>query len=74
MIDMNRLSIFGTTAQVIGVFALSSRVVPLPSAFGVMLAGSLAWLWIGYHRQDWSLVALNSAFTLSNVIGICRWI
>lgn len=71
---MSGLRWFGTGCQIVGVFALSGRIVEPAAAFSVMLAGSTAWLVVGLRLREPSLVALNAAFTVSNVLGICRWI
>jgi hypothetical protein len=63
----------GTTAQIVGVFALAGRVVPPFVAFGVMEVGSVAWLIAGGIMRDRSIIALYLAFTVSNVLGLCRW-
>lgn len=62
-----------TAFQIVGVFALSSRLVPPVAAFCVMSAGSVLWLSCAWHGKEWPAVALNAAFTLSNVVGIWRW-
>lgn len=62
-----------TAAQVGGVFLLSSRIVPAGEAFGILLAGSTAYMVAAGVARDWPVLVLNAAFTASNILGICRW-
>ncbi len=62
-----------TAFQIVGVFALSSRAVPPVAAFCVMSVGSTLWLLGAWRGREWPAVALNAAFTLSNAVGIWRW-
>lgn len=71
---MNRLKWAGTAAQVVGVFLMSSRVTDPYVAFSVMLVGSVIWAVAAWRSREWSAVALNIAFTASNVLGIWRWL
>jgi hypothetical protein len=64
---------FGTAVQIVGVFALAGRVVEPVAAFAIMMLGSLAWLAVGVRTREGSIIALNLAFTTSNVVGIARW-
>lgn len=64
----------GTGAQVVGVFALAGRLVPPSVAFGIMLVGSLAWSVAASAMRERAMLALNLAFTLSNLIGLWRWL
>lgn len=73
---MSALSILkwaGTVAQIAGVFALAGRPVEPSIAFGVMLIGSSIWVAAAVAMREWSVLALNLAFTVSNVLGIWRW-
>lgn len=63
----------GTGLQVVGVFMLSSRLSAPWPAFAVMLAGSVAWSVAAARGREWAAMALNLAFTVSNVVGIWRW-
>lgn len=63
----------GTGTQVSGVFLLSGRAAEPPVAFAVMLLGSAAWVVAAVSMREWSVVALNAAFTVSNVLGVYRW-
>lgn len=72
--DQPRLRWFGTAAQIAGVFLLSSRLGKPWQAFGVMLVGSCAWSVTAFRAREWSILALNLAFTASNVLGIWRWV
>jgi drug/metabolite transporter (DMT)-like permease len=69
----DRLLWAGTLMQISGVFCLSARIAPPAAAFGIMLAGSLIWAVKAARARDWSVAALNAAFTVSNVVGIVRW-
>lgn len=68
------MNFVGTAAQIIGVFMLSTRATRPVVAFLVMTVGSCLWALIGLQRQDWSIMAINLAFTASNLIGIWRWL
>jgi len=62
-----------TIAQVIGVFGLSTRIVEPHIAFIIMSVGSVGWMFESAKMKLWSVFALNTAFTVSNLIGIYRW-
>jgi len=64
----------GTICQVGGVFSLSSREVAPPLAFAIMLVGSSTWTGVAVIRRDWPLVALNVAFSASNILGVYQWL
>lgn len=63
----------GTGAQVVGVFLFAGRMVPPSTAYCVMLAGSAAWILAAWRIREWSMLALNLAFTASNLLGLWRW-
>jgi hypothetical protein len=63
----------GTTAQVVGGFALAARVISPEAAFGIMLVGSVSWSIAAWAMRQWAMLALNAAFTLANLIGLWRW-
>lgn len=63
----------GTGLQVVGVFALAGRLAAPWLAFAVMLAGSVTWSVAAARSREWAAMALNLAFTASNVLGIWRW-
>lgn len=71
---LTALKWFGTAAQVVGVFLLAGRLIEPWAAYIVMLAGSAAWTLAALQMREWSMMALNAAFTVSNVIGIWRWL
>lgn len=71
---LTRLKWIGTAAQIAGVFMLSGRLGAPWRAFVVMLAGSLIWSLAAARTRDWAAMALNLAFTLSNLLGIYRWL
>lgn len=64
---------FGTGAQIAGALALASHVIDPVAAYGVMASGSVCWIIAGAAMKEASLIALNLAFTLINVVGIVRW-
>lgn len=70
---LSRLKWGATVAQIVGVFTLSSRVAPAELAFAIMLLGSGAWVVVAWAMAEWSMVALNLAFTASNLLGLWRW-
>ncbi len=63
----------GTTAQIVGGFALAGRILPPETAFAIMLVGSLSWTIAAWAMREWAMLALNAAFSLCNVIGLWRW-
>lgn len=70
---MRALKWLGTAGQIVGVFALASRVASPPLAYVVMQIGAAAWLIVALRLRDRPLAALNIAFSLANVIGIWQW-
>lgn len=70
---LTALKWIGTATQVAGVFAMASHLVWPPLCYGVMLVGSSAWAAAAWAMGERSMLALNGAFTLSNVIGLWRW-
>ena len=65
---------FGTATGVIGALVLA---VNLPiSGWGWVLFGvsSLCWTIAGAVMRDYSLVVLQSAFLIVDIIGIWRWL
>jgi hypothetical protein len=42
--------------------------------FTLFLLSSLLWAWVGWMHRETSLVVLQSAFTIINVVGLFRWV
>ena len=38
-----------------------------------MIFGSVGWTIVAAGWREWGLVALNGTFTITNLIGIWRW-
>ncbi len=41
--------------------------------FGLFLVSSLLWSWVGWMHREASLVLLQGAFTVINLLGLYRW-
>jgi hypothetical protein len=64
----------GTAAGITGAGLVAANVPISGWGFTLFLASSLAWLAAGLIMRDRPLVALNTAFTAINVLGIVRWL
>lgn len=62
-----------TGAQAAGVFMMASRLASPAASFVVMLVGSVGWSVGAWMVRDWAAVALNCAFTASNLLGLRQW-
>lgn len=70
---MRALKWLGTAGQILGVFALASRVTSPAAAYCIMQLGATAWLVVALRIRDRPLAALNVAFSLANVVGVWQW-
>ena len=64
---MKTLEWLGTGASVIGSFIVAAKIMLL--GYCLFLAGSLAWLVVGYAAKNRPLMVLNGFFFAANVLG-----
>jgi len=64
----------GTAAGVSGATLIALNVGMVGYGFSLFLISSLLWGTIGFVQRELSLVVLQVAFTVINVIGIWRWV
>ena len=64
---MKRLEWFGTVASVVGSFVVAAKFMLL--GYCLFLAGSMAWLIVGYTAKNRALMVLNGFFFAANVLG-----
>lgn len=63
-----------TALQLTGCVIVALHVSWSGWAFPVMLAGSAIWSVIAIAAKDWPLATLSVVFSLTNVVGIWRWL
>ncbi len=63
----------GTATGVTGAVLIALNLDVVAYGFGLFLISSLLWAWVGWMHRETSLVVLQSAFTVINVLGIFRW-
>ncbi|HEY1630834.1 MAG TPA: nicotinamide mononucleotide transporter [Rhizomicrobium sp.] len=64
----------GTALQIFGCLTLALNIASSAWAFPVMLAGSALCIVASLARRDRALLALNAAYSLTNIVGILRWL
>ena len=63
----------GTAAGVAGAAIVALNLGVAVHAFGLFLISSLLWTTVGWSQRAMSLVVLQAAFTVINLVGIYRW-
>ena len=64
----------GTATGIAGAVLIALNLGVVAYGFGLFLASSLLWAWVGWMHRETSLVVLQSAFTIINVVGLLRWV
>lgn len=67
------LSWIGTALQIAGAAGLATRWLAPADAYLLMLLGSAIWVEVAAKRRIWSLVTMQMAFFVLNLIGVWRW-
>ena len=63
----------GTATGVAGAVLIALNIGAVAAGFGLFLASSLLWSVVGWVHREPSLVVLQGAFTVINLLGIYRW-
>lgn len=64
----------GTAAGVAGAILIALNLGLVVYGFGLFLVSSILWTAVGWRQREPSLVVLQGAFTVINVVGIARWL
>lgn len=64
----------GTGAGVAGAALIALNVGTVGVGFMLFLVSSVLWIVVGWLHREPSLVVLQAAFTVINVLGIYRWV
>ena len=64
----------GTAAGVAGALVIATNVGGVAYGFMLFLVSSVLWTLVGWVQRELSLVVLQGAFTVINVVGIVRWL
>ena len=64
----------GTAAGVAGAVLIALNLGIVAYGFGLFLVSSLLWSWVGWMHREASLVLLQGAFTVINLLGLYRWV
>ena len=65
---------FASACGVVGAIMIALNLGLVIYGFGLFLISSLLWSVIGWLQRDTSLVVLQGAFTIINIVGIYRWL
>jgi hypothetical protein len=65
---------FGSACGVAGAIMIALNLGLVIYGFWLFLISSVLWSAIGWRQRETSLVVLQVAFTIINVIGIYRWL
>jgi hypothetical protein len=63
----------GTATGIAGAVLIALNLGVVAYGFGLFLASSLLWAWVGWMHREPSLLLLQSAFTVINLLGLYRW-
>ena len=63
----------GTVTGVAGAVLIALNLDVVAYGFGLFLISSVLWAWVGWMHREASLMVLQSAFTVINMLGIFRW-
>jgi len=61
----------GTAFLLLGTYCIGRK---LASGWVLSIAGQACWLWVGVSRQQWGLVAVNTAFTDLAAWNLAAWL
>lgn len=64
----------GTAAGIAGAALIALNLGVVAYGFSLFLISSTLWSIVGYAQREASLLFLQSAFTVINVLGIYRWL
>lgn len=64
----------GTAAGVAGALVIATNLGSVAYGFMLFLVSSILWSLVGWMQREASLVVLQGAFTVINVVGIVRWL
>ena len=64
----------GTTTGVLGALMLALNILLSGSGWALFLISSLSWTLAGAVMKDMSLVVLQFAFVVVDMIGVWRWL
>jgi hypothetical protein len=64
----------GTAAGVAGALVIATNLGGVAYGFMLFLASSVLWTLVGWVEREISLVVLQGAFMVINVVGIVRWL
>jgi hypothetical protein len=64
----------GTGAGVSGAVMIALNLCLVIYGFGLFLISSILWSTIGWLQREMSLLVLQGAFTIINIVGIYRWL
>lgn len=64
----------GTAAGVSGAVLIALNLGMAVYGFGLFLVSSLLWALAGWMQRETSLVVLQGAFTIINIVGVARWL
>ncbi|MDE2466864.1 MAG: hypothetical protein KGO02_24585 [Alphaproteobacteria bacterium] len=67
------LSWIGSGLQILGAASLAGRFLTPRASYAVMFPGSLLWLSLSIHTNDWALAAMQASFTIINAVGLIAW-
>lgn len=74
MTTLDRIKWFGTACGIAGALIIAMNLPFSGWGFVIFLGNSAAWLVAAYRQRDMALGLVNIAFTITNVIGIVRWL
>lgn len=74
VIDLRAAKWVGTTAGICGAVLIALNIDAEVHGFALFLASSLLWTMVAWRQREPSLVALQGAFTVINIVGIVRWL
>ena len=63
----------GTATGVAGAVLIALNIGAVTAGFVLFLVSSVLWSTVGWVHREPSLVVLQGAFTLINLLGIYRW-
>jgi hypothetical protein len=64
----------GTVCGVTGATLIALNLGVVGCGFALFLVSSLSWGAVGLVQREPSLIVLQSAFTIINVLGLWRWL
>ncbi|MCK9596560.1 hypothetical protein M0R19_05210 [Candidatus Pacearchaeota archaeon] len=71
---IKNLGWFGTIAGMLGALVLALNLQFSGWGFVLFWVSSTTWACIAFVRKDWSLFTINFVFTVTNALGIIRYL